>query len=155
MKKKTKSFNKIINKRAHFDYFIEDQFQAGIELNGREVKSLRLGHGDLGGSYVTIKDNELFLVNANIYGTNGILINDQEKTRNRKLLIKKSELKKIIKSKEQGKTIIPLEIITNTRFIKIKIALAKGKRQYDKRQALKQKEQNKNIKQRLKLNFRK
>jgi len=155
MKKKTKPINKIINKRANFDYFIEDQFQTGIVLNGRETKSLRLGHGDLSGSYVTIKDHELYLINASIYGTNGIPIDDQEKTRSRKLLIKKSELKKIIQNKEQGKTIIPLEILTGSRFIKVKIALAKGKHQYDKRQTLKQKEQNKNIKQRLKLNLRK
>jgi SsrA-binding protein len=145
---------KITNRRASFDYFLEDEFLAGIILNGREVKNLRLGHGDLTGAYVTIKNQELWLINCMISGVNGIPISEDEKTQPRKLLVKKNEFKKILQHKEQGKTIIPLEILIKYRYIKIKIAVGKGKKHYDKRQSLKQKEQKRIINQNLKQKFK-
>ncbi|MCA9323837.1 SsrA-binding protein SmpB [Candidatus Saccharibacteria bacterium] len=127
----------IRNKRARFDYELGDSFVVGIALNGRETKSLRLGHGQLLGSYVTVKDNELWLLNATIHGTNGIPIDETEQTRTRKLLAKRREIDLIISAKNQGLTIVPTEILTKGRFIKLRIALGKGRRQYDKRQVLK------------------
>lgn len=140
MKKKHEKKHSILNRRATFDYSIEEVLIVGIELSGAEVKSLRMGHGDLNGSYITVKDNELFLINASIHGTNGIIINEQDKTRTRKILAKRKEINHLIEKKTQGRTIIPLEIYTNGRFIKVKIGLGKGKKNYDKRQVIKKRD---------------
>ncbi len=154
MKKKKNSSSKLItNKRATFDYFIEDTLTVGVQLTGAETKSLRFGHGDLKGSYITVKDNELWLINASIHGTSGIPISDTEKTRARKILAKRKEIDKLIEKKTEGRTIIPIEIYTNGRYIKIKIGIGKGKKNYDKRQVLKQKYQNRSINQTLKNTF--
>ena len=130
----------IRNKRARFDYNLDDGFLVGIELNGREAKSLRMGHGQLQGAYVTVKDNELFLVNASIHGTKGIPIEDLEVTRNRKLLAKRKEIDQILIAKKQGRTVVPLDILTKGRYIKLRIALGVGKKNYDKRQTLKKRD---------------
>jgi len=116
----------------------------GIVLNGRESKSLRMGHGQLQGAYVTVKDDELFLINASIHGTKGIPIEDAEVTRTRKLLAKRKEIDQIITAKKQGRTIVPLDILTRGRYIKLRIALGKGKKNYDKRQALKKRDDSRN-----------
>lgn len=135
----------IRNKRAHFDYALGDSYTVGIVLNGRETKSLRLGHGHLQGSYVTFKRDELWLINASIHGTKGIPIEDSEVTRDRKLLAKKRELAQLITAKNQGMTIVATDILTTGRFIKVRIAIGKGKREYDKRQTLKRRDDSKNI----------
>ncbi len=135
----------IINRRAKYDYSIGDILVVGIELTGAETKSLRLGHGQLTGSYVTIKDNQLFLLNATINGTNSIRISESEQTRTRKLLAKRREINKLIDIKNKGRTIIPLEILTQGRYIKLKIAVAEGKKNYDKRETLKKRSAEKNI----------
>lgn len=135
----------IRNKRARFDYELGDSYVVGIVLNGRETKSLRLGHGQLQGAYVTVKDNELWLINASIHGTKGIPITDTDVTLTRKLLAKRKEIDQIIAAKQQGKTIVPTEILTQGRFIKVRIALGKGKREYDKRQTLKRRDDTRNI----------
>ncbi len=96
-KKKPQDSGKIRNKRARFDYNLEDSFLVGIALNGREAKSLRMGHGQLQGAYVTIKEGELFLINASIHGTNGIPIPEEQVTQARKLLAKRKEIDQIIK----------------------------------------------------------
>ncbi len=140
MKKKNTNRHLILNRRATFDYTIEETLTVGIELTGAEVKSLRMGHGDLNGSYVTVKDGELFLINASVHGTNGIVINDQDKTRSRKILAKRKEINHLIEKKTQGRTIIPLEIYSGGRFIKVKIGLGKGKKNYDKRQVIKKRD---------------
>ncbi len=135
----------IRNKRARFDYELGDSYVVGIVLNGRETKSLRLGHGQLQGAYVTVKDNELWLINASIHGTKGIPITDTDVTLTRKLLAKRKEIDQIIAAKQQGNTIVPTEILTQGRFIKVRIALGKGKREYDKRQTLKRRDDTRNI----------
>lgn len=143
------SEKKIRNKRAHFDYELGDSYVVGIALNGRETKSLRLGHGQLQGAYVTVKDSpkggELWLINAQIHGTNGIPISESENTQARRLLAKRKEIDQIISAKKQGNTIIPTEILTRGRFIKVRIALGKGKREYDKRQTLKKRDQDREV----------
>lgn len=135
----------IRNKRARFDYELGDSVLAGVVLNGRETKSLRLGHGQLQGSYVTIKNGELWLVNASIHGTKGIPIVDTDVTNDRKLLVKKRELDRLFTARQQGQTIVATEILTTGRFIKVRISLGKGKREYDKRQTLKRRDDSRNV----------
>lgn len=153
MKKKSQSTS-IINRRARFDYSLGDEFVVGIVLNGRETKSLRLGHGDLSGAHVTIKNDELWLTNASIHGTKGILIEDTEVTRSRKLLAKHSEIEKIAQAKAQGNTVIPLEILTRGRFIKVRIAVGKGKRQFDKRQTIKKRDDDRDAQREMRQKWR-
>ena len=130
----------ISNRRASHDYELGDSLVVGLELTGAEVKSLRTGHGHLKGAYVTVKGDELFLINATITGTNGIPISDTDKTRARKVLAKRKEIGALMAAKKQGRTIVPLQILTSGRFIKLKISVGKGKRAYDKRQTLKAKD---------------
>ncbi len=123
------------NKRAHYDYEILETLEAGIELLGQEVKSVKTGHISLRGSFVTIKGTELFLTNAFIpfYPFAGDSSN-YDPSRSRKLLVRRSELKRFIgKVRINGLTLIPLRVYTKRRIIKIDFALAKGKREYDKR----------------------
>lgn len=144
-KKKRTQTKQISNRRARHDYELGDSLLVGIELTGAEVKNLRLGHGQLRGAYVTVKDNELFLINATINGTSGAPLTESEQTRTRKLLAKRREIDKLIEQKQQGKTIVPLEILTSSRFIKVRISIGKGKKLYDKRQTLKKRDESRQI----------
>jgi SsrA-binding protein len=144
-KKKGSQKKSITNRRAKYDYELGDQFTAGIALSGRETKALRMGHGQLQGAYVTVKDNELWLVNATISGLPGVSISDQEQTRTRKLLAKRREIDQLIESKQQGKTIVPLELLTTGRYIKVRLAVGRGKKRYDKRETLKKRDQERSI----------
>lgn len=139
-KGKQQSVKSIQNRRARFDYSLEDGLVVGIELTGRETKSLRLGHGHLKGSYVTVKDNELWLLNATIHGTSGIPIGDTEQTRSRRLLARRKQIDELIALKQQGRTIVPLEILTQGRYIKLRIAAGKGKKTWDKRETIKKRD---------------
>src|SRR5207245_2824347 len=103
-------------RRARHDYELGDSLIAGIELTGAETKALRMGHGQLRGAYVTVKDGELLLINATISGTSGIPITEQDQTRARKLLAKRREIEALIEAKQQGRTIVPLEILTQGRY---------------------------------------
>jgi SsrA-binding protein len=127
----------ISNRRARHDYELGDSLVVGLELSGAETKSLRLGHGHLRGSYVTVKADELFLINATIAGSSGIPIDESDQTRARKLLAKRREIAALVAAKQQGQTIVPLEMLTHGRFIKLRIAVGRGKKRYDKRQTLK------------------
>lgn len=150
MPKKATNTKRILNRRAAHDYELGDSLEVGIILSGAETKALRMGHGQLQGAYVTIKDNDLYLINATISGTNGVPISESDQTRTRKLLAKRTEINRLIASKEQGNTIIPLEIRAGSRFIKLKIAVGKGKKLYDKRSTLKKREQRRDIEASLK-----
>jgi SsrA-binding protein len=149
-KKKPPAMKTIQNRRARHDYELGDSLLVGIELTGRETKALRMGHGQLRGSYVTVKQGEILLINATISGTSGIPIPEEEQTRARKLLAKRREINALIEAKQQGKTIVPLEMLTRTRFIKLRIAVGRGKREYDKRQTLKKREEDRTINRALK-----
>ena len=111
-----------------------------MELTGAETKSLRMGHGQLRGAYVTVKDNEIFLIGATINGAKGVAIDEPGQTRTRKLLAKRREIDALIAAKQQGRTIVPLDILTTGRYIKLRLAVGKGKRAYDKRQTLKKRD---------------
>ena len=140
MKKKQSNTKRITNRRARFDYELGDSLVAGLQLTGAETRSLRMGHGHLQSAYVTVKDGELFLINATINGSNGVPIEEYDKTRARKLLVKQREIAELLEAKQQGKTIIPLELLTQGRYIKLRISVGKGRKKYDKRQVLKQRE---------------
>lgn len=146
MKKKQSQTKQITNRRARHDYELGDSLVAGISLTGAETKALRMGHGQLRGAYVNVKDGELWLFNAAIIGTSGIPIDESAKTRNRKLLIKRRQLDALLEAKQQGKTIVPLEMLTNGRYIKVRIAVGRGKKQYDKRETLKRRDAERRVK---------
>lgn len=136
---------RISNRRAKYDYELGESLLVGISLTGAETKSLRRGHGHIRGAYVTIKDNELWLLNATITGDNAAKIPEEQQTRSRKLLAKRREIEALIAVKQQGRTIVPLEILTQGRFIKVRISAGKGKKTWDKRQAIKQRDEKRNI----------
>ena len=130
------------NRRARYDYFIEDKFEAGIALTGTEVKSLRFGEGTIADSYAEVKDNEVWLVNANIPEfSHGNRFNHQPK-RPRKLLLNTREINKLYGAvNRQGKTLVPLSIYFNGRGrVKVELALAKGKKAPDKRATTKERD---------------
>lgn len=135
----------IKNRRARHDYALDDSLLVGIQLTGAETKSLRRGHGHIKGAYVTIKDGELWLFNATINGDGGIKIPESEQTRTRKLLAKRKEIESLEQAKQQGRTIVPLEILTGGRYIKVRIAAGRGKKKYDKRQSLKERDETRQI----------
>lgn len=141
----------ISNRRARHDYSIEDILTVGIQLTGAETKALRHGHGNLRGAYVTLKDGELWLVNATISSMPGITIEESQTTRSRKLLAHQREINRLIATKQQGRTIVPLDMITQGRFIKLRIASARGKKQYDKRQTIRQREETRRTEQAIKM----
>ena len=114
-------------------------------MTGAETKALRMGQGQLRGSYVTVKDDELWLINAMIAGGKGILIAESEQTRPRKLLAKRKEINTLVQAKQQRGTIIPLEVLTGGRYIKLRISVGKGKKQYDKRMVIKKRDEQRKI----------
>lgn len=141
MNKTASKTKRILNRRALFDYELGDGLIVGMELTGAETKALRLGHGQLRGAFVTIKDGELWLTNSQITSGRGVAIETDNQTRSRKLLAKRREIEALEAAKQQGRTIVPLEIITSGRYIKLKIAVGKGRRKYDKRETIKRRQQ--------------
>ena len=141
---------KIVNRRARFDYELGDDLLVGIVLTGRETKALRQGHGQLRGAYVTTRNNELWLANSTINNGKTFTIDESEQGRLRKLLANKKEIAALVAAKEQGRTIVPLEYLTRTRHIKLKIAVGKGKKRYDKRQDIKKRDQSRDALRNLK-----
>lgn len=138
---KKKRPDTISNRRAAFDYELEQEYTVGIVLSGRETKAIRLRHAHLKGAFVTVKNNELFLTNATITSTNHFTIPEEEQTRPRKLLATKKEIAEIIEAKVQGRTVVPLAIYPSGKYIKVRIAVGKGKRTIDKRQTIMKREQ--------------
>ena len=132
----------IINKKAYFNYEILETFQAGIVLIGQEVKSIKNGRISLAGSYIILKEEEFFLIGANVppYQPKNAP-RDYDPKRFRKLLLKKSEIKYLIgKSRQMGLTLIPLKVYTKRQKIKLEFGLAKGKKKVDKREKIKKRE---------------
>ena len=134
------------NRKAFHDYFIEETLEAGMVLTGTEVKSLRDAKANLMDSYVLIKDNEVFLFNCHISPyTHGNIMN-HDPVRTRKLLLHKKELVKLqAKAAQKGYSVIPLKLYFKNGRAKAEIGLAKGKRQYEKRETIKKKEADREI----------
>lgn len=129
------------NKKARFDYEILETFEAGVVLRGPEVKSVKLGHISIKEAYATVRSEEVFLTNAHISPYKQAANVEQEPTRSRKLLLKKSEIKSLIgKSKTEGITLIPVQVYLKRGFVKVEIGLGRGKKKHDKRQTIKQKD---------------
>ncbi|MEO8618753.1 MAG: SsrA-binding protein SmpB [Sphingomicrobium sp.] len=138
------------NRRAYYEYFVEDKFEAGIELRGTEVKALRTGEGSIAESYAMVEDEEVFLVNSNIpQYAKGSWMN-HEPRRKRRLLLKKREIAKLQGAiTRQGLTLVPLSLYFNGKGkAKVELALARGKKVHDKRETIKQRDWNRD-KQRL------
>ncbi len=145
MKPRTKSGLKIIslNRKAHFNYSFKEMYEAGIVLSGSEVKSLRAGKISIAESYAFDHRGEIFLVNSNIPSYKESSYNDHNPTRNRKLLLNKKEINKLIgRINREGYTLIPTKIYFKKGKAKIEIGVAKGKKDYDKRQTKKKRDWN-------------
>ncbi|MFA6800650.1 MAG: SsrA-binding protein SmpB [Acholeplasmataceae bacterium] len=139
------------NKKAYHDYFIEETFEAGIKLKGSEIKSIRLGKVNLNDSHVTFNNGEAYVLNMHISKYDFSNIFNHEETRTRKLLLHKSEIIKLFnKTKLQGLTVIPLKVYLKDGLCKLQIGLAKGKKDYDKRHVLKEKDMKKRIEKQMK-----
>jgi SsrA-binding protein len=141
MAKKAPQPKRITNKRATFDYALGDSFVAGLVLTGAETKALRLGNGHLKGAYITVKDNELYLLNATITGFQGVKLEESEQTRSRKLLMKRKEIDLLLEAKKAGNSIIPTDLLTQGRYIKLRLGVGKGRKKYDKRELIKKRDQ--------------
>ena len=130
------------NKKARHEYFLEELFEAGISLSGTEVKSLRMGKCSLKESFVRIQNNEAFIWNMHISPYEKVNIFNRDPLRTRKLLLHRQEIKRLIGAvKTDGYTIIPVQVYFKGNYAKMQIALAKGKKLYDKRQDLAKKDQ--------------
>ena len=145
MNKKTNSGLKIIclNRKASFNYFFEDLLEAGIVLKGSEIKSIREGKVNIADSYAVEKDGELILINSHIASYKQASYSNHNPTDERKLLLNKREINKLIgKMQRDGLTIVPTKMYFKKGKAKIELAVDKGKKQYDKRQAIKRKDWN-------------
>jgi len=136
----------ILNRKARFDYEILDTFEAGIELTGTEIKSIRLGNANIKDCYGIVKNGEVFLLNMYIkeYAEGNIF--NHEETRTRKLLLHKKEILKLRDAIERdGYTLIPLKLYFKGNLAKIELGIARGKKNYDKREAIKERDIKRNI----------
>jgi SsrA-binding protein len=143
-----KSHIKIIavNRKARHDYFIEDEYEAGLVLKGTEVKSLRLGKANLKDAYARIKDGEVFVYQIHIGPYPFAYYDNHDPLRPRKLLLHKREIKRLYgKINEKGHTLVPLKLYFKNGKVKILLALAKGKRKYDKREAIKRRDEQRDL----------
>jgi len=141
------------NKKAYYNYEILEKFEAGVSLIGQEVKSLKTRGVNLAGSYVIIKDSEVFWIGAKIspYQPKNAPP-DYNPERSRKLLLKKSEIQYLIgKAKQKGLTLIPLRVYTKNGKIKLEFGIAKGRRKFDKRELIRKREIERELKRELKL----
>jgi len=142
----------IRNRSAFHDYYIDDKYDAGMVLTGTEVKSLRDGRASFNDSYCFFNKGELWIRSLHIAEYSHGTVNNHDPVRERKLLLKKRELEKLqTKIKEKGYSIVPLRIYFNERrFVKMEIGLGKGKKHYDKRETIKQRDSDRELKRYLK-----
>lgn len=134
------------NKKAFHDFHIEDRLEVGIALTGTEVKSLRVGKGNLKDSYARVVGGEMFLYNMHISPYSHALTRDQEPLRVRKLLLHKAEIRRLTgKTQERGYTLVPLRVYFSDSHVKVELGLGKGKKLFDKRQATAERDQKRDI----------
>lgn len=141
------------NKRAKFDYDILETYEAGVVLQGHEVKSARAGNVSLAGAFVTIRDNEAWLTNAHIglYAKAGPLPG-YDPTHTRKLLLKKREIATLLgKRKQAGLTLLPLSLYTTRNRLKLEIGLARGRKKYEKREVIKKRDTDRAMREAMKM----
>jgi SsrA-binding protein len=134
------------NRKARHDYLIVDQYEAGLVLTGTEVQSLRLGKANLKDSYAKVKDGEVWLYQMHISPYPFAYYNNHEPLRVRKLLLHKREILRLYaKANEQGHTLVPLKLYFKAGKVKITLALAKGKREFDKRETLRERDRKREV----------
>lgn len=131
----------IINRKAYHDYFIDEVYEAGIVLTGTEIKSIRMGNCNIKDCYGIVKNHEIYLLNMYIgHYREGNIFNHEE-TRNRKLLLHKKEIKKIEQAIElKGNTLVPVKLYFKNNIVKISLAICRGKKNYDKRESIKERD---------------
>ena len=141
----------IVNRRAKFDYFVEEEYEAGIVLTGTEIKSVRNGHCNIKDSYGIIRNGEVFLLNMYIeHYKEGNIFNHSE-TRTRKLLLHKKEIKKLKDAIDlQGLTLVPLKLYFKDNRLKVLLGLCRGKKNYDKREVIKERDQQREVRKNIK-----
>jgi SsrA-binding protein len=143
------------NKKAFFNYSIEDTLEAGLSLQGSEVKSLRLGKADLSDAHGKLRNGEVFLVSAHIPPYEKASFNNHQPDRDRKMLLHRREIRKLTgKVAERGFSLIPLKLYFKNGKVKVELALAKGKKAYDKRETIKKKDQRREMERMAKYKLR-
>ncbi len=143
------------NKKAYHDYFIEETYEAGISLVGTEVKALRTGKCSIKESYIRIENGEMMILQMHISPYEKGNIFNRDPLRPRKLLMHRSEIRKISqKLKEQGYTLVPVEVYFNGSLVKVKVGLAKGKKLYDKRADIAKKDMNREAQRQFKMKLK-
>ncbi len=144
----------ILNRKAKHDYFIEETYEAGIELTGTEIKSIREGSANIKDSYGIVKNEEVFLLNMFISQYKEGNIFNHSETRTRKLLLHKKEIKKISdKIQLQGLTLIPLRIYFKKNIAKVELGVCRGKKNYDKRESMKERDIKRDVEKSLKQRY--
>ena len=144
------------NKKAYFDYFILESYEAGIELFGTEVKSIRTGHCSVKEAWIRIEKNEIYIMGMHVNPYEKGNIFNKDPLRVRKLLMHKNEIKKIgAKLQEKGLTLVPLKVYFRGSLVKVEVGLARGKKNYDKRDTIAKKEQKREMDRALKKNLKK
>ena len=140
------------NRRAHFDYSIEERFEAGIVLEGWEIKAIRAGQVQLSGGYVVIRDGELFLIGARINPLRSASTHvHPEADRTKKLLLHKAQIRRLVgKVEQRGYTLVPLDLHYKGGRVKVEVALAKGKAAHDKRDSVKEREGRREVERAMK-----
>ena len=134
------------NRKAYFEYTIDDLFEAGLVLKGTEVKSLRLGKANIEEAYARFRDGEVFLLNAHISPYPHAAGENHEPTRPRKVLLRQRELKRLLgKLTERGYTLIPLKLYFKDEYAKVELGLAKGKKKFDKRETIRRREEQREL----------
>ncbi len=143
--------NITVNRKASHDYFIHHTYEAGIVLLGTEIKALRLNRANLIDSFATISEGEVWLINANISVYDQASYNNHDPLRKRKLLLNRNEIRKLNKAvSEKGSTLIPLRLYFKEGKVKVELAVASGKRKYDKREDIAKRDLNRELQRKLK-----
>jgi SsrA-binding protein len=128
------------NKRAAFDYHLDERLVAGLQLTGAEVKSIKAGHASLRGSFIALRNNEAWLTNAQVTPYSSAPLKDYDPMRNRKLLLHRRQIDELIKQKQSGLSVVPTALLLEHNFVKIEIGVGRGKKRYDKRETIKQRD---------------
>lgn len=140
------------NKKAYYDYFIEDEYEAGIALHGTEVKSLRMGHCSVKESYIRVENGEVFVYGMHISPYEKGNLFNRDPLRVRKLLLNRCEINKIGgKLQQKGYTLVPLSVYLKGNLVKVKIGVARGKKLYDKRESIAKKDQKREAEKEFKI----
>ncbi len=151
-KAKKPATHAVVNRRARFDYELGEEIVAGLVLTGPEVRAARDGHVQLKGAFVSLRNDELWLNNASFslrLNVRGQANSKSVDTSARKLLASRQQIDRFAAAKQQGLTIVPTKLLTNGRFIKIVIALGRGKKRYDKRETIKRRDQDRETRRQL------